>query len=123
LIRIFSVCACAAAATTARLAVKPPSPATGSVQFVFSSDAHYAITRPAFRGATDLNARDVNRALEASINALSMATFPPDGGIASGPPVGSVGFFVEGVDVSNREEIADGMAIDTCGTRIPTVRR
>jgi hypothetical protein len=94
-------------------AATPNAPATGSVQFVFSSDAHYGITRPAFRGAKDVDARTVNQALVASINRLATAAFPGDGGIGAGGPVGPVDFFVEGGDVSNREEIVDGKAIET----------
>jgi hypothetical protein len=107
-------CAAAAAATTALMAapVDKLPPGAGSLQFVFTADAHYGITRSTFRGAKDVTARTVNRALVASINQLTASTFPTDGGIGAGGPVGAIDFFVEGGDVSNREEIVEAKAIE-----------
>lgn len=82
------------------------------MQFVFTADAHYGITRPSFRGAGNVDARTVNRALVASINQLTAATFPADGGIGAGGPVGAVDFLTVGGDVSNREDVVDGRAIE-----------
>ena len=50
------------------------------VQFVFTSDAHYGITRSAFRGAVNVDAHVVNAAMIARINGLSGLSFPRDGG-------------------------------------------
>ena len=93
-------------------AVELTRPAAEPVQFVFTADAHYGITRPAFRGAKTVDARTVNRALVASINQLSTLTFPVDDGVHAGAPVGPVDFVVEGGDVSNREDVIDGQAIE-----------
>jgi Calcineurin-like phosphoesterase len=104
LLRSIFACVCAA------VVAAPPS--AGSVQFVFTSDAHYGITRASFRGGRNVDARTVNRALVASINQLPSMRFPSDGGVGAGAPVGAVDFLVEGGDVSNREDVADGKAIE-----------
>jgi hypothetical protein len=61
------------------------------VRFVFTSDAHYGLTRRTFRGHSDVSAHDVNGALVSDINTL--------------PADGSIDFVVEGGDVANRAEI------------------
>jgi hypothetical protein len=77
------------------------------IQFVFTSDAHYGITREAFRGATNVDARIVNAALVAKINTISTVSFPRDGGLKSTRPIGPIDFIVEGGDVANRQEITE----------------
>lgn len=81
------------------------APAQGAsyVQFVFTSDAHYGLTR-AFRGAANVPASAVNAALVSAINTLPTSTFPNDEGLRAGQPIGSMDFLVEGGDTSNREE-------------------
>ncbi len=81
------------------------------VQFVFSSDAHFGITRPAFRGAVAVDAETVNHALVEELNTLSTATFPRDGGVSASRFVGPVDFMVEGGDVANRQEVTGTGAI------------
>lgn len=58
-----------------------------AVRFVFTSDAHYGLTRTHFRGADDVSATVVNRALVEAVNRT-----------------GPLDFVVEGGDVANREE-------------------
>jgi predicted MPP superfamily phosphohydrolase len=79
------------------------------VQFIFTTDSHYGISRPAFRGATNVEAHTVNAAMVASINRLARAGFPADGGLRSGGPVGPVDFLVDGGDIANREEADTGI--------------
>ena len=86
----------------------PPSPPAPGVQFVFTSDAHYGLTRPAFRGGRNVDAHTVNAALVARINALPATRFPNDGGIRAGELVGPIDFVAEGGDITNREEVAGG---------------
>jgi predicted MPP superfamily phosphohydrolase len=74
-----------AAATVFVAAAQAPAP--GNIRFVFTSDAHYGLTRPAFRGRTNVRAHDVNAALVADIDTL-----------------GAMDFVVEGGDVANRME-------------------
>jgi len=102
-----------AAALVAVRAAATGTFAGGSVQFIFTADAHYGITRPGFRGGKDVGARTVNRALVRSINTLATATFPPDGGLHARSAVGPIDFVVEGGDICNRAEVGDGEAIQT----------
>jgi len=110
---VFSAVCGVAVAAAASIAGPLPEPAPVVVQFVFTADAHYGITRHQFRGARDVNARVVNQALVASINSLADAAFPADGGLRAHGPVGPIDFVVEGGDVSNRADVVDGRAIDS----------
>jgi hypothetical protein len=74
------------------------------VQFIFTSDAHYGITRDNFQGATKVDAHIVNAAMIAKMNTLPGMKFPIDGGINEGKTVGAIDFAVEGGDIANREE-------------------
>jgi hypothetical protein len=67
-----------------------------TIRFVFTSDAHYGLIRPAFRGHHNVPARDVNAALVSDINTLAGLVGPMD-------------FVVEGGDVANRAETASGI--------------
>jgi len=78
----------------------PPPP----VQFVYTSDAHYGITRATFQGSTVVNAQVVNAALINRINSLPSVTLPLDGGIHQGERVGAVNFVAMTGDISNRQE-------------------
>jgi hypothetical protein len=81
------------------------------VQFLFTSDSHYGLTRPSFRGRTNVSAREINQALVAAMNALPATAFPKDGGIGGGDPVGPIDFMVDGGDIANREEVIAGTQI------------
>ena len=83
------------------------------VQFIFTSDSHYGITRPSFRGAANVDAHTVNAAMVAGINQLAHAVFPSDGGLRAAGPVGPVDFLVDGGDIANREEVAGDTAIQS----------
>jgi hypothetical protein len=74
------------------------------VQFIFTTDSHYGLTRPAFRGATNVDSHLVNAAMVAKMNKLPDATFPSDGGLHAGQPVGAIDFVADGGDITNREE-------------------
>src|SRR5262249_45353345 len=84
-----------------------PTTRSEAIRFVFSSDAHFGITRPTFRRAADVSAVVVNHAPVEELNGLSRATFPRDGGLDASQPVGPVDFMVEGGDVANRQEITE----------------
>jgi hypothetical protein len=88
----------------------------GDIQFVFSADAHYGITRTEFQGHTDVPAQVVNASLVQKANSLSGATFPKDGGLREGQAVGPFDFFIEGGDVANREEGVGAAAIQSAST-------
>ena len=80
---------------------------TGIVQFVFTSDSHFGLTRKAFRGKKDVDAAIVNEALVATINALPSAAIPKDGGIGGGASVGPIDFVANAGDIANRSETTD----------------
>ena len=68
----------------------PRAQLPGTIRFVFTSDAHYGLSRPTFRGRMNVPAHDVNTALVADINTL-----------------GAIDFVVEGGDVASRAEAAE----------------
>lgn len=79
--------------------------AAAPVTFVFTSDVHYGITRGNFRGVANVEARVVNAAMIAKINALPAAVFPTDAGLRSGQTVGPIAFVVVTGDITNRQEL------------------
>jgi hypothetical protein len=83
-----------------RASTAPPA----VLQFVFTSDSHFGLTRKVFRGRANVGAALVNEALVATINTLPSAMLPKDGGIGGGAPVGPVDFVANGGDIANREE-------------------
>lgn len=74
------------------------------IQFVYSSDAHFGITRATFDGATNVNASIVNAKLVEKINTLPALTIPTDNGVNAGKAVGGIDYFIHTGDFSNREE-------------------
>ena len=92
-------------------AAGPVAPAT--VQFIFTSDAHYGITRPMFRGRPNVDGHAVNAAMIARMNTLAGETFPNDGGLKSGEPVGALDFLAQGGDIANREEDGESTPIQS----------
>jgi len=83
------------------------------IQFVFTSDLHYGITRSAFRGNSDVDSQVVNQALVAQINRVPETVFPSDGGNGADQLVGSFDFMAIGGDVANRAEVTDTNTIQS----------
>src|SRR5712671_1757174 len=85
---------CSAALCTALMVfavtAQPQERAARQIRFVFTSDAHYGLTRAAFRGRANVPAHDVNAALVSDLLTL-----------------GPLDFVVEGGDVANRAEAAE----------------
>jgi hypothetical protein len=79
--------------------------ASSVINMVFTSDAHYGITRKKFRGDTNVTGYKVNEAMIGQINTVPYLTLPADGGINSGKKAGVVDYVVEGGDIANRMEI------------------
>jgi hypothetical protein len=74
-------------------------------QFVYTSDAHYGVTRPRFQGGTNVDAHTVNAAMVGAMNELPTRTLPcDDGGVRACQPVGAIEFVVETGDIANRSE-------------------
>ncbi len=76
----------------------------GVLQFVLTSDVHYGITRPHFRGADSVPSKVVNRAMIAAINRLPQLVLPRDSGVGAGKPVQDIDALVITGDIANREE-------------------
>jgi len=72
------------------------------INMVFTSDAHYGIARPEFRGGSNVSAYKVNEALVRQVNTLPGVTLPADNGIAAGKRIGAIDYVVEGGDIANR---------------------
>jgi len=89
---------------------------SNDIQFIFTSDVHYGITRSSFRGLENVDAHTVNAAMVGEINELAHSSFPADGGLRSALPVGPVDFIAVGGDIANREEAAAGEAIQSAAT-------
>ncbi len=107
--RIVLTLAAIAAVIVLALALRPA--ARHHLQFVVTSDAHYGITRPTFRGRQRVDAHIVNAALVAALNTVPGLQFPLDGGLGAGRPVGAMDFVVETGDVTNRQENNGGQTI------------
>ncbi|MDB5156062.1 MAG: hypothetical protein JWR50_769 [Mucilaginibacter sp.] len=75
------------------------------VQMIYTSDAHYGITRKSFRGDTNVNATIVNAAMINAINSVPKLMLPLDGGIGSGKKVAAVNYLIQTGDIANRMEI------------------
>lgn len=75
------------------------------IQFVYTSDAHYGITRHQFDSDSNVDARIVNARMIAKINSLPAMTLPMDQGVNAGLPVGAIDYFIQSGDIANREEI------------------
>ncbi|HEY5406310.1 MAG TPA: metallophosphoesterase [Ginsengibacter sp.] len=77
------------------------------IQIVFTSDAHYGITRKKFRGDSNVEAHVVNRAMIQKINNLPGTSFPNDKGVDPGKKIRAIDYVIEGGDIANRMEIHD----------------
>jgi hypothetical protein len=106
------VCAIAVAATACAAIAQSATP-PAIVQFVFTSDVHYGLTRETFRGRPAADAHTVNAAMVATINVLPTARYPRDGGIQADQVVGPVDFVAVGGDVANRAEGRGASAIQS----------
>ncbi len=104
---------------SAWLIVPARGQAPAFVHFVFTSDAHYGLTRPTFRGLVGVDAREVNRALVESVNRLAEISLPDDGGLGAATRVGGLEFLAEGGDIANRMEFdSNGRQIQSAAVSI-----
>lgn len=74
------------------------------INMVYSSDAHYGLYRPNFRGDTAVSGHKVNGAMIAGMNSLPTLVLPQDTGINSGNKVGAIDYVVQTGDIANRME-------------------
>jgi hypothetical protein len=85
----------------------------GVLQLVFTSDVHYGITRPHFRGADSVPAAVVNQAMIETINRLPRLAMPRDSGVGAGHTIGDLDGIVITGDIANREESGIQCAADS----------
>ncbi|MEI8203349.1 MAG: metallophosphoesterase [Bacteroidota bacterium] len=83
-----------------------PPRTTNQLQFVYTSDAHYGITRARFQKVANVNATVVNAAMIAKMNNLTTLTFPNDGGVNAGNKVDSIDYVMMTGDIANRSEVS-----------------
>src|SRR5579863_8618893 len=74
------------------------------LQFVFTSDVHYGITRLHFRGSDSVASTAVNQAMIAAINRLPQLGIPRDNGVGSGTTIKDIDAILITGDIANREE-------------------
>lgn len=75
------------------------------IEILFTSDAHFGITRKAFRGDSNVKSSVVNTAMISQMNALPGQSFPADGGVKAGQTINGIDYLIEGGDIANRMEI------------------
>ncbi|MBS1523728.1 MAG: metallophosphoesterase [Bacteroidetes bacterium] len=74
------------------------------INMVFSSDAHYGISRVKFRGDSNVKSHIVNAAMIQQMNSIPGLTLPLDGGINSGQKASHVDYVIQTGDIANRME-------------------
>ena len=74
------------------------------VNIIFTSDAHFGITRLNFRGDSNVASYKVNAAMIAQMNSLPGLVMPNDNGIEAGKKVGAIDYLIEAGDIANRME-------------------
>lgn len=74
------------------------------IQFVLTSDVHYGITRPHFRGVDSVSAVVVNQAMISVFNRLPKMVMPQDSGVGAGNPIKNIDALVVTGDIANRQE-------------------
>ncbi len=75
-----------------------------NINLIFTSDAHFGITRAKFRGDSNVAGDKVNAAMVAQMNALPALILPADGGVNTGQKVAAIDYLIEGGDIANRME-------------------
>lgn len=75
------------------------------INMVFSSDAHYGLSRIKFRGDSNVSSHVVNAAMIRQMNSIPGLTLPLDGGINSGEKAGNVNYVIQTGDIANRMEV------------------
>ena len=74
------------------------------IQFIYTSDSHFGITRAFFQGDTNVYSNVVNAAMVKKMNSLPGLTLPNDSGVNAGNPVGEIDYLINTGDIANRSE-------------------
>lgn len=74
------------------------------VQFIFTSDVHFGLSKNTFRGNSNVNAFDVNNAMVQVINHLQDQILPNDKGVKANQLISGLDAIVITGDIANRME-------------------
>ena len=86
-------------------AQKPKLPVKDSiVQFIFTSDVHFGLTKNTFRGKTNVTALEVNKAMVKSMNQLKGQFIPNDKGVNANQVINGFDAAIITGDIANRME-------------------
>jgi len=74
------------------------------IQFVFTSDVHFGLTKPTFRNQKNVAAAEVNAAMIKQINLLPSMNFPDDNGVSANHNINGIDAVIITGDIANRQE-------------------
>jgi len=74
------------------------------INFIFTSDVHFGLTKDYFRGKENVLARDVDMAMMQVMNNLSKSKLPGDKGVLENKVIGGIDALVITGDIANRME-------------------
>ncbi|HEY9001104.1 MAG TPA: metallophosphoesterase [Mucilaginibacter sp.] len=74
------------------------------INMVFSSDAHYGISRTKFRGDSNVSSYIVNAAMIQQMNSIPDLILPQDNGINAGEKASHIDYVIQTGDIANRME-------------------
>jgi len=74
------------------------------INFIFTSDVHFGLTKDYFRGKENVSARDVDMAMMQVMNNLSKSKLPADKGVLANKMIGGIDALVITGDIANRME-------------------
>jgi hypothetical protein len=76
-----------------------------TLQFIWTSDTHFGLTKPVFRNDSNVSAANVNAAMVAQMNKIPFTYLPKDNGTSAGEKIGAVEAVIVTGDLSNRQEL------------------
>ena len=77
---------------------------SNTIQFIFTSDVHFGLSKEKFRGKTNVPSVDVNAAMIQQMNRLPGMALPNDGGVNANQPIKNIDAIAITGDIANREE-------------------
>jgi len=76
----------------------------GTINIVFTSDAHFGMKRVNFRRDTAVPGYKVNAAMIRQMNTLPGMELPKDSGVDAGKKIAAIDYVLQGGDIANRQE-------------------
>jgi len=74
------------------------------INFIFTSDVHFGLTKDYFRGKENVSARDIDMAMMQVMNNLYTSKLPADKGVLENKVIGGIDALVITGDIANRME-------------------